>query len=371
MSSRWLADRTRLFDSSGIRKVFDLAAKLKNPINLSIGQPDFEVPQPIRQAAIDAIEHRKNGYALTQGMPCLRDKLQTQVDAEFGHADRQVFVTSGTSGGLMLALMVLLNPGEEVIVFDPCFVMYDALSAVAGAKVVYIDTYPDFRIDLNRVADAITPKTKAIIFNSPMNPTGIVASEEEVRQLAELAAKRDIVLISDEIYKAFCYDRPFVSPAKYNPDTLVLDGFSKTYAITGWRLGFAHGPKAIINEMIKLQQYSFVCAPQPSQWAGAVAMDVDMSEQIAAYRRKRDMLADGLAGYYELVRPGGAFYMFPKVPWGTATEFVTEAIQKHELLIIPGNVFSKRDTHFRISYAAEDSVLECGIEALQKLAKRE
>ncbi len=368
MSSHWLADRTRLFDSSGIRKVFDLAAKLENPINLSIGQPDFDVPAPVRRAAIEAVDNRKNGYALTQGMPVLREKLQAQVQQQYGHDDRELFVTSGTSGALMLALLVLLNPGEEVIVFDPCFVMYDALAAVVGGKVVHIDAYPDFRIDLDRVAAAITPRTKAIIFNSPNNPTGVVAGEEEVRGLAELAAKRNVVLISDEIYRAFCYDVPFVSPAQYNPETLVIDGFSKTYAIPGWRLGFAHGPSAVIHEMIKLQQYSFVCAPQPAQWAGAVALDVDMSPQIDAYRRKRDLLLAGLAGRYEITPPGGAFYMFPKVPHGTAMDFVARAIQEHQLLIIPGSVFSRRDTHFRISYAAPDATLERGIAALQKLA---
>jgi aspartate aminotransferase/aminotransferase len=369
MSDHWLADRTRLFDSSGIRKVFDLAAKLKDPINLSIGQPDFDVPEPVRRAAIDAIESRKNGYALTQGMPVLREKLHAKIRAEYEHGDREVFVTSGTSGGLMLALTVLLNPGEEVIVFDPCFVMYDALSAVVGAKVVSLDTYPDFRIDLNRVADALTPRTKVIIFNSPANPTGVVAGEAEIRGLAELAAERNVVLISDEIYRAFCYDQTFVSPARYNPQTLVIDGFSKTYGMPGWRLGFAHGPRAIIDAMIKLQQYSFVCAPQPMQWAGAAAMDVDMAPYIAAYRRKRDMLVAGLADDYDLVQPGGAFYLFPRAPWGTATEFVTRAIEQHQLLVIPGNVFSRRDTHFRISYAADDRVIERGIEALQKLAR--
>ena len=368
MSTHWLADRTRLFDASGIRKVFDLGAKLKDPINLSIGQPDFDVPAPVRQAAIDAIESRKNGYALTQGMPVLREKLQAQIQRQYGHDDREVFVTSGTSGGLMLALLVLVNPGDEVIVFDPYFVMYDSLSAVVGGRVVYVDTYPDFRIDLDRVAEAITPRTKAIIFNSPANPTGAVAGEDEVRGLAELAARRNVVLISDEIYRAFCYDRPFVSPATYNPQTLVIDGFSKTYGMPGWRLGFAHGPSAIIQEMIKLQQYSFVCAPQPVQWAGAVAMDVDMTAEIEAYRRKRDLIVAGLADDYEVVQPGGAFYAFPKVPWGTGTEFVTRAIEKHQLLIIPGSVFSRRDTHFRISYAAPDAVLERGIEALRKLA---
>lgn len=368
MTEHWLAARTRCFDASGIRKVFDLGAKLANPINLSIGQPDFDVPEPVRQAAIEAIQSRKNGYALSQGMPVLREKLQERIDRQYGHADRQVFVTCGTSGGLMLAMLVLLNPGEEAIVFDPYFVMYDSLAAVAGAKVVYLDTYPDFRIDVDRVAAAITPRTKLIIFNSPANPTGAVASEEEVRALAELAAERNVVLVSDEIYSAFCYDRPFVSPTQYNAQTLVVDGFSKSSGMPGWRLGFAHGPSAIIREMIKLQQYSFVCAPQPFQWAGATAMDVDMSPYIAAYRRKRDMIVEGLAGLYDVVVPGGAFYVFPKVPWGTGTEFVTRAIEEHKLLVIPGNVFSRRDTHFRISYAADDAVIQRGIEALRKLA---
>jgi aspartate/methionine/tyrosine aminotransferase len=369
MSTHWLADRTRLFDSSGIRKAFDLGAKLKDPINFSIGQPDFDVPEPVRRAAIDAIESRKNGYALTQGMPVLRDKLQAQIQQQYGHDDREVFVSSGTSGGLMLALLCLVNPGEEVIVFDPYFVMYDSLSKVVGGHAVYFDTYPDFRIDLDRLADTITPRTKAIIFNSPGNPSGVVPDEATVRGLAELAARRNVVIISDEIYRAFCYDGPFISPAKYNPDTLVIDGFSKTYAMPGWRLGYTHGPSAIIHEMIKLQQYSFICAPQPMQWAGAVAMDIDMTPQIDAYRRKRDMLVAGLADDYELVAPGGAFYAFPKAPWGTGTEFVLHAIEKYKLLIVPGNVFSRRDSHFRISYAVADSVIERGIEALRKLAR--
>ena len=368
MSTHWLADRTRLFDASGIRKVFDLGAKLKDPINLSIGQPDFDVPEPVRRAAVEAIESRKNGYALSQGMPVLREKLQARVKRELNHDDRELFVTCGTSGGLMLALMVLVNPGDEVIVFDPYFVLYDSLSAVVGGKPVYLATYPDFRVDLDRLADAITPRTKAIVFNSPANPTGAVADEQTVRGVAELAARKNVVLISDEIYRAFCYDRPFVSPARYNPQTLVVDGFSKTYGMPGWRLGFAHGPSAIIREMIKLQQYSFVCAPQPAQWAGAVAMDIDMSPQIAAYRSKRDTLVAGLADNYELVIPGGAFYAFPKLPWGSGMEFVTRAIEKYQLLIIPGSVFSGRDTHFRISYAADDRVIARGIEALRKLA---
>lgn len=365
----WIAQRTTTFDSSGIRKVFDLAAQMKDPINLSIGQPDFDVPEPVRQACIAAIQSRKNGYALTQGMPVLREKLQRQVDAEFGHSDRKVFVSSGTSGGLVLTMLSLVNPGDEVILFDPFFVMYQPLVSLVGGTSVLIDTYPDFRIDLNLVADAITPKTKLILLNSPANPTGATAGTAEIEGLAKLAAERNVALLSDEVYRAFCYDAPFLSPAKFNDQTIVIDGFSKSYAMTGWRLGFVHGPAAVIDTMVKLQQYTFVCAPQPVQWAGAVAMDVDASQYTQQYRRKRDLIYDGLSDVFELVKPRGAFYAFPKAPWGSGTEFVTEAI-RNQLLIIPGGIFSQRDTHFRLSYAADDAVIERGIEVLRKLAHR-
>jgi len=365
----WIAQRTTTFDSSGIRKVFDLAAQMKDPINLSIGQPDFDVPEPVREACIDAIQSRKNGYALTQGMPVLREKLQRQVDAEFGHADRKAFVSSGTSGGLVLAMLSLVNPGDEVIIFDPFFVMYQPLVSLVGGTAVLIDTYPDFRIDLNRVADAITPKTKLILLNSPANPTGATATAAEIEGLAKLAAERNVALLSDEIYRAFCYDEPFLSPAKFNDQTIVIDGFSKSHAMTGWRLGFVHGPAAVIDTMVKLQQYTFVCAPQPVQWAGAVAMDVDVTGHVDQYRKKRDLIYEGLADVLELVKPGGAFYAFPKAPWGMATEFVTEAIH-NRLLIIPGGIFSQRDTHFRLSYAADDALIERGIDVLRKLARR-
>ncbi len=288
MTNPWIAERTKSFDSSGIRKVFDLAAQMKDPVNLSIGQPDFDVPESVQQACIDAIRGRKNGYALTQGMPILRDKLQRQVDREYGHDDRKAFVSSGTSGGLLLTMLSLVNPGDEVIVFDPFFVMYEPLVSLVGGTVVSIDTYPDFRIDLNRVQDAITPRTKLILLNSPANPTGVTATLEEIEGLAKLAADRDVALLSDEIYRGFCYDEPFHSAAEFNERTIVIDGFSKSHAMTGWRLGFAHGPAEVIDTMVKLQQYTFVCAPQPAQWAGAVALDVDIAQHIAAYRRKRD-----------------------------------------------------------------------------------
>lgn len=363
----WIAARSRAFDSSGIRKVFDLAAKLKDPINLSIGQPDFDVPAAVQAACVDAIHNRKNAYSPSQGIGPLRERMLAELKQRYNHDDRDVFISSGTSGGLVLTMFTMVDPGDEVIIFDPYFVMYPPLVKLVGGVPVIIDTYPDFRIDIDRVRAAITPRTKLILFNSPANPTGVTPSQEQVRALAALAAERNIALVSDEIYSQFVYDEKLASPADVNPQTIVIDGFSKSHAMTGWRVGWVHGPRVLIDTMIKFQQYSFVCAPQPAQWAALAAMDVDMASYRRDYTKKRDMMFEGLNDRFEIVKPGGAFYLFPKAPWGTGSEFVTAAINRG-ILIIPGNIFSYRDSHFRISYAAADSMLERGIEALNRLA---
>ena len=368
MNDAWIADRMRSIEASGIRKAFDMAKSMKDPINLSIGLPDFDVADPVKAAAVEAIAGGRNAYTVTQGIPELRSKIQAAVDAELGHSDRQVLITSGTSGALLLALCSVVNPGDEVIIFDPYFVMYGNLTHLAGGTPVYVDTYPDFRLDADKVAAAITPRTKCVLANSPGNPTGVVASADEMKRLAELCRSRGVLLISDEVYRAFCYDRPFAGPAAWNEDVLVVDGFSKSHGMTGWRLGYAHGPSRLIQEMAKLQQFSFVCAPSVVQYAGVVALDQDLTAQTDAYRRKRDAVVAALGGLFDLPRPEGAFYAFPRAPWGTGSEFVAEAI-KHNLLIIPGNVFSRRDTHFRISYAVDDATLRKGLDVLCDLAQ--
>ncbi len=367
MSERWIADRMHKIDASGIRKVFDLAANMKDPVNLSIGQPHFDTPEPIKQALYKATAEGKNAYSQSQGIKPLLELIQTSLDEEFNHKDRKVFITSGTSGGLMLALNTLVNPGDEVITFDPWFVMYKHLTTLSGGVIKSVSTYPDFKIDIEKVRAAITAKTKVILFNSPSNPTGHVASEEEVKALAEMVKEHDIALISDEIYRSFCYDQPFVSPAKYNDQTIVIDGFSKSHSMTGWRVGWCHGPEHVIQQMIKLQQFTFVCAPHPMQWAACEAWKYDVSQNVAEYKQKRDLMRDELGEHYEIHGAGGAFYMFLKTPWGTGTEFVKKAIENN-LLIIPGNVFSSEDTHFRISYAASNEKLKRGAEILRKIA---
>jgi aspartate aminotransferase/aminotransferase len=367
-ADRWVADRMRLIETSGIRKVFELARSLKDPVNLSIGQPDFDVPDLVKDAAHAAIDRGDNAYTLTQGVPQLREKIEADVRTRYGHGDRAVMITSGTSGGLLLALCSTVNPGDEVILFDPYFVSYTHLVTLAGGTSILIDTYPDFDIDVDRVRAALTPRTKAILLNSPANPTGRVYSRESLRDLARLAAGRGVLLISDEVYRAFCYDRPFASPAEFNEHTLVLDGFSKAYGMTGWRLGFAHGPRRLIEEMCKLQQSSYVCAPSMVQHAGAVAWDHDMTPVVARYRAKRDRVWAGLKDRFDVAPPEGAFYLFARAPGRAGSVFVAEAIRSG-LLIIPGNVFSTRDSHFRLSYAAADRDLDRGIEILNRLAQ--
>jgi aspartate/methionine/tyrosine aminotransferase len=367
MIDRWIAERARRIELSGVRRVFELGRSLKNPINLSIGQPHFAVPEPVRAAACAAIEAGHNGYTLSQGIPELRTTIRTWLDQTYGHKDREVLVTSGTSGALLLALFATVNPGDEVIGFDPYFAGYPPMVALTGATFVALDTYPDFQIDVERVAAAITPRTKAIVVNSPTNPTGVVPPRSTLADLARLAQSRGVLLISDEIYRAFCYDGPFVSPATFNEDVLVVDGFGKTYGCTGWRLGFAHGPAAIIEQMQKLQQFTFVCPPSAFQHAGIAAWNCDISQIVADYKRKRDRLVAGLWGRFEFVSPGGAFYVFPKASRGTAAEFVTRAVERN-LLLISGSTFSCRDTHFRVSAAADDAVLDSGIAILNELA---
>lgn len=371
-----ISDRARSIDVSGIRRVFELGAKLADPINLSIGQPDFAVPGAIKRAAIEAIEADANGYTLTQGTADLRgrivDHLRTDVGWEIDPQETGVLVTSGTSGALMLACLALLNPGDEIIVPDPYFVIYPALAGMAGAKAVLCDTYPDFRMTADRVAPLLTDRTRIVLVNSPANPSGVVLTQAEQDDLASLCAERGVVLVTDEIYDAFTYedardDGRCPSPARTHHDLLLVRGFGKTYGCTGWRLGYAAGPLPLIREMAKLQQYTFVCAPSMAQAGAIAALDVDMEPYVEDYQRRRDLVLETLGPVANVARPGGAFYAFVEVPPAlglTATAFVERMIERN-VLVIPGSVFSARDTHFRLSYAAPEAKLRAGLELLR------
>jgi aspartate aminotransferase/aminotransferase len=365
-----IADRAGKIDASGIRKVFALAAKMENPINFSIGQPDFDVPDKLKEEAINAIRSGYNKYSQTAGNDLLLEKITGEVQNEFGWKNPAAIVSSGVSGGLLLFFLAIVNPGDEIIIPDPYFVMYKHLINMLGGKCVFVDSYPDFKLPVEKIADAVTDKTKLIILNSPCNPTGAVYSQQEIEALAKIAGEKDLLLLSDEIYEKFCYDTNYPSIADCYEKTILLRGFSKAYAMTGWRLGYvaAHNSlKDIIENMTMIQQYTFVCAPAPFQKAAIAALDYDIGAFIDSYRSKRDILYDGLKDKFELTRPGGAFYAFVKAPNGTtATEFVEKAIANN-VLIIPGNVFSEKDTHFRISYATSEAKIRQGIDILRSL----
>lgn len=379
--ARFIAQRSLEIDASGIRKVFDLAAKLKDPINLSIGQPDFDVPDPLKEKAIEAIRAGKNRYTPTQGIAELIAPLKAQVAAETGWQDPGMLILSGTSAGLLLAMFATLNPGDEVLFLDPYFVMYKHLPKMCGAVPVAVDSYPDFRFHADRVEAAITPRTKLLILCSPNNPTGITLSQAELEAAAAIAKKHNLLVISDEIYDAFCYQKHLSIAPLLPEQCILLKGYSKTYGMTGWRLGYAAAAgaaKGVLEQMTKLQQYTFVCAPSMVQYAALETLireeasgrqAIDMTSYVNAYKSKRDRVMAGLGEYFEINAPGGAFYAFPKVP-GTlsGTAFVQKAIDRN-VLIIPGNVFSSRDSHFRLSYATSDEKLEQGIGILRELAK--
>ncbi len=359
-------DRLQL---SGIRKIYDLAAKLKNPVNLSLGQPDFETPAKIQEAAIRAIRGGKNGYVPTSGVPELQEKLRGELQRRAGFDKGKILITPGVSAALFLAMGVLVEKGDEVIVPDPYFSLYwNSIRFFAGIPVL-LDTYPGFRIDPERLERLITPKTKLILFNNPVNPTGVAYREEEIAAIAEVARRHDVRILSDEIYASYTYDFPHVSMGLHADKPLIVGGFGKAYAITGWRLGFAAGPDEIIDKMTVLQQFSFVCAPSIAQYAGVAALDVNVREYRVDYRRKRDFVYDELKDLYEMERPQGAFYFFPKCPGRLRdTEFVRRAVALG-LLIVPGSACSRKATHFRMSYAVPDKTLERGVELLRKLAR--
>ncbi|MGE3109572.1 MAG: pyridoxal phosphate-dependent aminotransferase [Phycisphaerales bacterium] len=393
---RLFADRTRAIDASGIRRVFEIGARLKDKFDFSIGQPNFPVPDAVKRAAVEAINADRNGYTVTQGIQPLRDRLAQHLKRDLnwnvdpgppnGHPDvPALLVSPGTSASLVLAFLALIGPGDEAIIPDPYFVLYPHLANLAGGKAVRCDTYPDFKMTAQRVEPLITARTKIVLLNSPGNPSGVVMTQRECADLLDLCRRKNVLLISDEIYDEFTFSdsregvhpggrRVCPSPARL-PDslynTLVVRGFGKTYGVTGWRLGYAVGPSALIAAMTKLQQYTYVCAPHPLQVGAVAALDVDVSANVAEYEQHRDEVVSRLSEVTEVVSPGGAFYAFPRIPakLGMSGEQFFLRCLDRKVMIVPGSVFSNRDTHFRLSFAVSRQTLRGGLEALVGVLK--
>ena len=366
----YIADRMNHIDASGIRKVFALAATMTDPINLSIGQPDYDIDDAVKQSLINAVQEGHNAYTQTWGIEALREACSEYYQGKFGVPLENVMITAGTSGGLFLALMTTVNPCDEVLIADPYFVMYKHLVNVLGGQAIPIDTYPDFKLTPERIEAAITPKSKLLILNSPSNPTGISLNAAELDAIAATAKKHDLLILSDEIYEGLHYDgAPDTIVGRYD-NLILLNGFSKIAAMTGHRVGYAAGPEDIIQQMNTLQQYTYVCAPSAAQHAAVTALKIDHTHTVDAYREKRDLAYNLLSQNFQVQKPNGAFYIFPQAPeiGGACNgEKFVETVIANNVLIIPGSVFSEKNTHFRISFAAKNEVIQKGIEVISGL----
>ena len=376
-----LSSRVCGIEPSGIRRIFELMATMEDPINLSIGQAHYDPPEQLVEAACRAMRDGHNRYTVTQGLPELNELVLDDVEARLGKRPETCLLTSGVSGGLMRSFLSLLDPGDEILLPDPYFVMYKHLAAICGAKVKYYDTYPKrpgdrFGLDLEQIERLVTDKTKIVFVNSPSNPTGGLLTRDEVEGVTRIAEKCGAWLVSDEIYDLFCYADEYCSPLQFTDRCIQLGGFSKSYGVPGWRMGYATGPSDVLDALKTLQQFSFVCAPAPFQHALVAAMPaVDLSSHRDEYRRKRDLLVETLHPAFNLSKPEGAFYAFPELPKGKDGEPVSsdafiEAAVAENVLIVPGKAFSARDTHFRVSFAASDDQLAAGVEVLNGLAER-
>lgn len=354
-------------DSSPIRKAFELANQIQNPINFSIGQPHFPCPRNITEAIKKALDEGKTAYTLTAGIPPLREALaeKYQTINKIAWAKQEnVLVTSGISSALFLLLNALIDPGDECLIISPYFLMYPSMIGFYGGKIQTISE--DFTP--NDLEILKKKKFKLIIFSTPSNPTGRILSREQLKGLAELAEATGAYLISDEIYELFDYDQKFFSIGSEYEKTITLSGFSKTYNMTGLRLASILAPLTLIQALTTLQQYTVVCAPNPVQWAGIEALKTDMSSYIRDYKEKRDYVYENLKDFYPLRKSDGAFYSFLPIP-GIDIEFVQKAVDQEKLILVPGYIFCENHNHVRLSFACEWDTLKLGVAALQRLAK--
>ena len=359
-----LSKRIRHIDTSDIRRAFDLASKIKDPKNLSIGQPDFPVPDRVKEALIKAVHDDRNSYSPTEGILPLREALSGYYSKKaIMISPENIVVSTGVASILFLLFQVLFDEGDHILMTDPYFLIYRSLAEYHKLNIHFIpENFGQEEID-SWLQESNIQKLKAIVFATPSNPTGKILTEEQLKMIASLADRLDALIISDEIYSFFDYDSKFTHVAVFNPErTLTLGGFSKSHAMTGLRVGFLVAPeplRSIANKVATLQQYSIVCSPQPAQWAAIEALKIPMNHELELMRKRRDIVLDSLKDKVDFTFPDGAFYVFPVVPVD-GSDFVKKAIEK-ELLIVPGSIFSRNHNTVRISYAQKEEELKEGL----------
>jgi aspartate/methionine/tyrosine aminotransferase len=371
-NKKFIAQRLNQFDSSAIRKAFELNTEIPDPIDLSIGFPEDDTPDYIKAAAIRAIKSGDTRYTPSNGSFALRGAIAEKLNRENNIfvENTGVSVTPGVTTAILLAYLAILDPGDEILIPDPFFPPYRDLAILVGAKPVLMDTFPSFQLTAELIEPHITKNTKAIIINSPNNPTGAVYPQSELLRIAKLAKRHDIAVISDEVYEHFAYDVPHFSIGSVYPKTITLNGFSKSYAMTGWRVGYIAGPMEAIEAINELQQYIVFSSSSVSQRAALSAFRHTPLVLTRKYRSKRDLAVRLLKRGFEVRGAHGAFYAFVQLPPGADDLAFTRLAAREKVIILPGRAFSKRGDYIRIAFAAPRATITKGIPILTELAEQ-
>lgn len=381
-----LSDKITTIKPSGIRKFFDLVSEMKDAISLGVGEPDFDTPWRIREEGIYTLEKGKTYYTSNSGLMDLRIEISRYLERRFGlnyDAEKEIIVTVGGSEGIDLAFRAMLNPGDEVIIPEPCYVSYVPCVTLADGVPVTVNLKEenDFKLTKEQLLSAITPRTKILVLAFPNNPTGAVMTKEELEEIAEVVKEKDIFVVSDEIYAELSYGNTrhcsIASIDGMKERTIVINGFSKAHAMTGWRLGYACGPEVIIKQILKIHQFAIMCAPTNSQYAAVEALrecDDAVEEMRNEYDRRRRFMLSKLRGMgLKVFEPYGAFYIFPNIAeFGlTSDEFATRFLTEERVAVVPGTAFGDCGEGFlRMSYASSLSNLKTAMERLEKFIDR-
>src|SRR5690554_2889568 len=381
MIDKMLSTKVKSIKPSGIRKFFDIAASMEGVISLGVGEPDFPTPAPIREAGVNSILEKGTRYTANVGLLELRQAisryLEKRFQVEYDPTD-QILVTVGASEAVDLALRAVVNPGDEVLVPEPTYVSYAPSAILAGGVAVPVPTYEkdDFRLTADGIRGLITPKTKAIVCCDPNNPTGAVMEKHDLMAIAEVLREHDILVIADEIYAELVYGIEHTSiatlPGMYGR-TLLINGFSKAFSMTGWRLGYACGPAALVEAMKKIHQYVIMCAPTMSQWAAIEALENGLpavEKMRREYDERRQVIVQGFRDMgLSCFEPKGAFYCFPRISdlGMTSDQFCNELIEAERVAVVPGSAFGESgEGYIRVSYAYSIASIKKALEKIDR-----
>ncbi len=380
-----LSQKVKEMKPSGIRKFFDLAANTEGVISLGVGEPDFQTPWLVRKKALDVLERKRMIYSANSGMAELRQEIANYLDRKYTlqyDSATEVVVTVGGSEAIDLAIRAVVNPGDEVLIVEPCFVCYKPIVELMHGVAVSISTKQEnkFKLTAEELRAHITDKTKLLILPYPNNPTGGIMTREDLEAIAEVLRETNILVLSDEIYSELTYGRKHCSIAEIEgmrERTIYVSGFSKAFAMTGWRLGYLCAPAPLASQMLKIHQYAIMCAPTMSQYAAIVALtqcDKEVEKMADEYNQRRRMLVDGFNRIgLDCFEPEGAFYVFPciKSTGMTSEDFCAKLLEEEKVAVVPGNAFGESGEGFvRVSYAYSLKHLMTALECIERFVKR-